>query len=144
MHLDDKGMAVLGLASVFSRISGISRRRLAGRHSASLRRIPSFSATTCSWFMTRTHPSETLQRFGIALGRRVHWVRFDKLGNKRGTSNHRAGRHANNVLCLFPHAMAEANAFYSRQAQEILFGYFRASRTNPGKNLPGQSPFMPL
>jgi hypothetical protein len=35
--------------------------------------------------------------------------------------------------------MADANAFYSRDAQGILFGYFRASETTPGDNLPGQT-----
>jgi hypothetical protein len=35
--------------------------------------------------------------------------------------------------------MADANAFYSRDAQGILFGYFRASSTNPSTNLPGQT-----
>ena len=40
--------------------------------------------------------------------------------------------------------MAEANAFYSREAQGILFGYFRASATNPGSNLPGQTVFTCL
>ena len=81
--------------------------------------------------------SETLQRFEIALGRRVHWARFDQAAGKAAP----AGR---NVLYLYPHAMAEANAFYSRDAQGILFGYFRASRTHPGPNLPGQTVFTCL
>lgn len=89
--------------------------------------------------------SETLQRFEVALGRRVHWARFDKLNRKRSMNGERAAANAaRNVLCLFPHAMADANAFYSRDAQGILFGYFRASSTNPGNNLPGQTVYTCL
>src|SRR5215472_4460896 len=40
--------------------------------------------------------------------------------------------------------MCEANAFYSSQAHGILFGYFNASRTQPGRNLPGQTVFTCL
>jgi hypothetical protein len=95
--------------------------------------------------------SETLQRFEVALGRRVPWARFDKpeegpksaakSGAKGKTSPAAAAR---NILCLFPHAMAEANAFYSRAAQGILFGYFRASANDPGDNLPGQTVYSCL
>ena len=81
--------------------------------------------------------SETLQRFEIALGRHVHWARFAPPGGKATP----AGRQ---ILYLYPHAMAEANAFYCREAQGILFGYFRASQTNPGPNLPGQTVFTCL
>jgi hypothetical protein len=89
--------------------------------------------------------SETLQRFEIALGRRVPWARFDKPEELRHSNKNvpkirdpGKRRIAHGTLFLFPHAMAEANAFYSRFAQGILFGYFRASATNPGENLPGQ------
>lgn len=70
--------------------------------------------------------AETLQHFETALGRSVRW------------------RHGRNQLLLFPHAMEQANAFYSPQAHGILFGYFRASTTQPGRNLPGQSVFTCL
>jgi hypothetical protein len=81
--------------------------------------------------------SETLQRFEAALGRRVPWAKFDRPPAKSKRTNGRdtTSRH---LLFLYPHAMAEANAFYSRAAQGILFGYFRASTTDPGANLPGQ------
>ncbi len=87
--------------------------------------------------------SETLQRFEVALGRRVPWAKFDKPRSKRRTSEDRFAN-AHDVLCLFPHAMVDANAFYSRKAQGILFGYFRASSTNPGNNLPGQTVYSCL
>ena len=68
----------------------------------------------------------TLQHFETALGRSVRW------------------RHGKNQLFLFPHAMMQANAFYSPQAHGILFGYFRASAIHPGRNLPGQTVFTCL
>ena len=83
--------------------------------------------------------SETLQRFEVALGRRVHWARFDQAAGQGGA---RPGR---NVLYLYPHAMAEANAFYSRDAHGILFGYFRASTHRSGAaTCPGQTVFTCL
>jgi hypothetical protein len=87
--------------------------------------------------------SETLQRFEIALGRRVHWSKFDK-PKGRGKNRGAVKTGALDLLYLFPHAMAEANAFYSRKAQGILFGYFRASSSDQGSNLPGQTVFSCL
>ena len=84
--------------------------------------------------------SETLQRFERALGRRIHWR-----ARQRVTGGSDAiPRGAATRLNLFPHAMCEANAFYSPEAHGILFGYFRASETSPGRNLPGQTIFTCL
>ncbi len=81
--------------------------------------------------------SETLERFEAALGRRVRWRRpVDEKGEPI--------YHKKNRLLLHPHAMREANAFYSPGAHAILFGYFRASKTDPGRNLPGQTVFTCL
>ena len=82
--------------------------------------------------------SETLQRFEAALGRQIHWFRPDTKvydAEWRG-----AGRR----LKLFPHAMRQENAFYCREVRGILFGYFKANRVNPGRNLPGQTVFTCL
>jgi hypothetical protein len=84
--------------------------------------------------------SETLQRFESALGRRIHWRRIENTPDT--TPESRAA--ASNCLNLYPHAMYQANAFYSPGAHGILFGYFRASRTQPGRNLPGQTVFTCL
>ena len=51
---------------------------------------------------------------------------------------------ASQCLNLFPHAMCQANAFYNPDVHGIVFGYFKASRTDPGRNLPGQTVFTCL
>jgi hypothetical protein len=83
--------------------------------------------------------SETLQRFEFALGRRIHWRKI-----KQSAAPTPETRAAYLCLNLFPHAMCQANAFYSPDAHGILFGYFKASRTDPGRNLPGQTVFTCL
>jgi hypothetical protein len=83
--------------------------------------------------------SETLQRFEFALGRRIHW-RLPQRSRAADAKSQAAGR----CLSLFPHAMCEANAFYSPDAHGILFGYFKANRTQAGRNLPGQTVFTCL
>jgi hypothetical protein len=83
--------------------------------------------------------AETLQRFETALGRRIHW--------RMGESESRGGKKGQDgirTLLLMPHAMYQPNAFYSPKAHGILFGYFRASMTQPGMNLPGQTVFTCL
>ncbi|HET8567475.1 MAG TPA: hypothetical protein VFM93_00640 [Candidatus Limnocylindria bacterium] len=52
----------------------------------------------------------TLARFEFALGRRVGWA----------FSSHQ--------LKIAPHAFADANAFYSREAEALLFGYFAGEK----------------
>jgi hypothetical protein len=85
--------------------------------------------------------SETLQRFETALGRKVGWRRPSR-GPKRDAGQVPI-RHLNR-LGLYPHAMAQANAFYTPDAHAILFGYFTASQADPGANLPGQTVFTCL
>jgi len=83
--------------------------------------------------------SETLQRFEFALGRRIHWARVRKVDDAIPVLQGSSRR-----LNLFPHAMCQANAFYSPDAHGILFGYFKAARTQQGRNLPGQNVFTCL
>lgn len=85
--------------------------------------------------------SETLEKFEAALGRTIHWRRADR---PAGQEKHVDPADDIWVLKLYPHAMAQANAFYSRAAHGVLFGYFRASQTKPGNNLPGQRVFTCL
>jgi len=66
---------------------------------------PEFHAWNCYAIVM-----STLARFEFALGRRIPWS---------------FGGHQIKVV---PHAFADANAFYSRQDEAILFGYFEGYR----------------
>jgi len=90
--------------------------------------------------------AETIQRFEEALGRNIHWRRADRPRNDGDSSGAATWRKTDSIytLMLFPHAMVQANAFYSPQAKGILFGYFKAEKTNQGRNLPGQRVFTCL
>lgn len=84
--------------------------------------------------------SDTIEQFETALGRRIHWRRAERPRNAP------KGWLPDDILTLmlFPHAMEQANAFYSPDAHGILFGYFRAGTENTGRNLPGQTVFTCL
>jgi hypothetical protein len=89
--------------------------------------------------------SETIEKFEAALGRRIRWRRADRPpGAEEGEGATWRKTEDIWVLNLFPHAMVQANAFYSPEAKGILFGYFTASKTNQGQNLPGQRVFTCL
>jgi len=80
----------------------------------------------------------TIDHFERALGRCVLWsprvFRDD------------AGWHDEPIkrLRIYPHALREANAYYSPTKKALLFGYFPASLTDPGENLPGGMVFTCL
>ena len=88
--------------------------------------------------------SETIQNFEAALGRRIRWRLEERLPDEKG--NLPKGALPGDIyrLNLYPHAMVSANAAYSPSAKGILFGYFRASTIDPGRNLPGQTVFTCL
>ncbi len=95
--------------------------------------------------------TETIERFEAALGRSIRWRRADR---PRGFDQNAPNKDDEGgswrktkdiwTLSLFPHAMVQANAFYSPEAKAILFGYFTAEETNQGRNLPGQRVFSCL
>jgi hypothetical protein len=74
----------------------------------------------------------TIRHFERALGRLALWSPRKVLGGATGVDMEYVPR-----LRIYPHAMREANAYYSPDKKALLFGYFPASLTNPGKNLPG-------
>jgi hypothetical protein len=73
----------------------------------------------------------TISIFERALGR---GIRF-RFGDTTGLRT---------VLRVFPHAMYEPNAYYSRELGALLFGYFRASDEDAGTGLPGGTVFTCL
>jgi hypothetical protein len=84
--------------------------------------------------------SDTIEQFESCLGRRIHWRRAERPRNAR------KGWLPDDILTLtlYPHAMQQANAFYSPDAHGVLFGYFQAGPEDPGHNLPGQIVFTCL
>jgi hypothetical protein len=87
---------------------------------------------------------ETIQNFEAALGRRIRWRLEERFPDANGEIE--PGPRDGDIrrLNLYPHAMVSANAAYSPAAKGILFGYFRASAVDPGRNLPGQTVFTCL
>src|SRR6185437_7669864 len=85
--------------------------------------------------------SDTVEQFENALGRRIYWRRAE-----RPLRVERPGWLPDDILTLllYPHAMCDANAFYSPEAHGILFGYFQAGLGDVGNNIPGQTVFTCL
>jgi hypothetical protein len=80
----------------------------------------------------------TIGHFERALGRRALWSK--RLKKKDG------GYEAEyfDRLRIYPHALRQANAFYSPAKKALLFGYFPASQVTPGMNMPGETVFACL
>ncbi len=74
---------------------------------------------------------KTVERFEQALGRRAQWAQ--RLGTIDGRFDSRFVRR----LRIYPHALREGNAFYSPDRMALLFGYFNATASDVGDNLPG-------
>jgi hypothetical protein len=72
----------------------------------------------------------TIRNFEHALGRRALWAPRE-IGNG-GTRYEYVRR-----LRVYPHALREANAYYSPEKKALLFGYFPASSERPDRFLPG-------
>jgi hypothetical protein len=79
----------------------------------------------------------TIQHFERALGRKALWSPRHKVGDKFVDAFVRR-------LRIYPHALREKNAFYSPDRKALLFGYFPASLSDPGRNLPGGMVFTCL
>ncbi|KAB7728629.1 hypothetical protein F5984_17460 [Rudanella paleaurantiibacter] len=77
----------------------------------------------------------TIQNMERALGRWVFWNDYHETTDDSGKVQ---GRHAFvRRLRLYPHALREANAYYSPDKKAILFGYFPALNDNTTGQLPG-------
>ncbi|HEY7030645.1 MAG TPA: hypothetical protein VH482_04915 [Thermomicrobiales bacterium] len=82
----------------------------------------------------------TIQNFERALGRRAVWSPGPSLDPDEPKND------ANYVqrLRIYPHALQEANAYYSPAKKALLFGYFPASSDAPGDHVPGSIVFSCL
>ncbi len=81
----------------------------------------------------------TIDNFEHALGRKTLWrpVRDPKKGTKDDSVYV-------SQLRIYPHALREANAYYSPDKVALLFGYFNADADNTGEQLPGGTVFTCL
>ena len=70
---------------------------------------------------------KTIENFETALGRPILWRSIDQNGQRRFRQR----------LTLRPHALRQANAYYSPEEVALLFGYFDASADDPGDHWPG-------
>ena len=87
---------------------------------------------------------KTIENFERAIGRRILWSEriYDSNGKFiKGLSDDE--RYVPR-LRIYPHALREANAFYSPLKKSLLFGYFNASTTDPRDELPGGTVFSSL
>jgi hypothetical protein len=73
----------------------------------------------------------TIQTFERALGRSSFWA------ERRSVVDGEHGWRFVRRLRIYPHALREANAYYSPDRCALLFGYFNAAQDDPGDNLPG-------
>lgn len=75
----------------------------------------------------------TIQNFERALGRHALWSSH-KIKDEKGKT---VAEKFVQRLRIYPHALREANAYYSPQKMALLFGYFPASTDTPDKFIPG-------
>jgi subtilisin family serine protease len=74
---------------------------------------------------------KTIEHFEQALGRPVLWRPRNNPENRFDDSQFVRR------LLVRPHALRQANAFYSPQEVGLLFGYFETSSAQPGESVPG-------
>jgi hypothetical protein len=61
--------------------------------------------------------SRTIQMFEVALGRDIHWRRADRFGDSK--DNNLRKKDDIEVLKLYPHAMYQANAYYTAASRSL-------------------------
>jgi hypothetical protein len=79
----------------------------------------------------------TIAHFENALGRRALWAPHVL----RGPSGKVLKNEFVQRLRIYPHALREENAYYSRDRMALLFGYFNARPDDTGATMPGSRVF---
>lgn len=85
---------------------------------------------------------KTIQHFERALGRVALWA--PRLIKQSQNDKSSLERQFVRRLRIYPHALREANSYYSPEKKSLLFGYFSALSTDSGDNLPGGTIFCCL
>ena len=81
----------------------------------------------------------TIDRFERALGRKTLWAdRWENDGSVKGDAQFVQR------LRIYPHALRQANAYYSRQKASLLFGYFPSTADRTSGQFPGGMVFTCL
>ncbi len=81
---------------------------------------------------------KTIDHFERALGRPVLWR------PRMNPENEFDDSEFVRRLTIMPHALRQANAYYSPLAMGLLFGYFEASAIDPGDHVPGSKVYACL
>ncbi len=81
---------------------------------------------------------KTIEHFERALGRPVLWR--PRINRENRFDDSKFEPH----LEIRPHALRQANAFYSPNDIALLFGYFEASASDPGNHVPGSKVYSCL
>ena len=84
--------------------------------------------------------SLTIQRFERALGRKAIWAPGPIPYRKHPKDDSNFVQR----LRIYPHALREANAYYSPDKKALLFGYFSAPENDPADHVPGGTVFTCL
>ena len=99
--------------------------------------VPSIGNPAFHQQMVYAVAMKTIDHFERALGRVALWAERLKKGREPASRFVRR-------LRIYPHALREANAFYSPEKRALLFGYFNAQAADVGDNLPGGMVFTCL
>jgi hypothetical protein len=83
---------------------------------------------------------QTIENFEKALGRKIIWRAYKKWKNGKVDESQEYIQQ----LRVYPHAMIDANAFYTTEKMALLFGYFQAGNKIQGANFPGGAVFTCL
>lgn len=81
----------------------------------------------------------TIRNFEVALGRRALWAPHRSQDNAIGEQEEYVQR-----LRIYPHALREANAYYSPEKKALLFGYFQAAPLESTMQMTGGTVFTCL
>ncbi|MBK8151495.1 MAG: hypothetical protein IPK58_25695 [Acidobacteria bacterium] len=86
----------------------------------------------------------TIKNFERALGRKALWSSYrERVTSADGTTSEYPKEYTGR-LRIYPHALRQANAYYSPAKKSLLFGYFPAVSSAPGEFLPNGMVFTCL
>lgn len=88
----------------------------------------------------------TIENFEKALGRKALWASYreEDIPTENGKFRKKIYNDYIQRLRIYPHALRQANAFYSCGKKALLFGYFPATAKASGNQIPGGMVFTSL